>query len=265
MMLTLFFKTWRDHWKSLISWAGVLVTMTTIQLSIYPTISKSGQVFQKFIDSYPDAIKKMFRMEDYTSGPGFLSTELYSMILPLVLIAVGATFGASATADEEEKGTADLLFSMPISRSKIMASKMAATVSVLFILGFVTYLNIYIGSGLVDMEINLSFLAWGTISCTLIGLFFSGVGYIFGALTGKKGVSLGASSAIGLLFFVFYSIAPLVNDFEFLTPINPFHWALGGNVLFSGPDWPGMTKLLSGTIILYCLSFAILNRKDIRT
>ena len=110
----------------------------------------------------------MFRMEDYTSGPGFLSTELYSMILPLVLIAVGATFGASATADEEEKGTADLLFSMPISRSKIMASKMAATVSVLFILGFVTYLNIYIGSGLVDMEINLSFLAWGTISCTLI-------------------------------------------------------------------------------------------------
>ena len=113
MIIALYLKMWRDHWRSLLSWAGVAVLMVSIQMSVYPSIAKSGKGFETFLENYPDAIKKIFRMQDYTTGPGFLSTELYSMMIPLILIAIGATWGASATAEEEEKGTADLLFAFP--------------------------------------------------------------------------------------------------------------------------------------------------------
>lgn len=265
MMISLIFKTWRDHWKSLISWAGVIVAMTSIQLSVYPSIVKTGDAAKQFIDAYPEAFKKMFRMEDYTSGPGFLSTELFSLMLPLVLIAVGATWGASATAEEEEKGTADLLFTLPISRLKVLASKMIATFSVLIFLGVVIYVNLYIGSGIVDLKVNFNYILAAILSSIALGLFFSGLGFLIGSISGKKGVSLGSASAIGLLSFVFYSLAPLVDNFDFLNPINPFEWAIGGNILFDGPDWTGFSKLLLGTFVLYITAALVFKNKDIHT
>jgi ABC-2 type transport system permease protein len=265
MMISLIFKTWRDHWKSLISWAGVIVAMTSIQLSVYPSIVKTGDAAKQFIDAYPEAFKKMFRMEDYTSGPGFLSTELFSLMLPLVLIAVGATWGASATAEEEEKGTADLLFTLPISRLKVLASKMIATFSVLIFLGVVIYVNLYIGSGIVDLKVNFNYILAAILSSIALGLFFSGLGFLIGSISGKKSVSLGSASAIGLLSFVFYSLAPLVDNFDFLNPINPFEWAIGGNILFDGPDWTGFSKLLLGTFVLYITAALVFKNKDIHT
>lgn len=265
MMISLILKTWRDHWKSLLSWAGVIVAMTSIQLSVYPSIVKTGDAAKQFIDAYPEAFKKIFRMEDYTSGPGFLSTELFSLMLPLVLIAVGATWGASATAEEEEKGTADLLLTLPISRLKVLASKMIATFSVLIFLGVVIYVNLYIGAEMVDLTVNFNYILAAILSSIALGLFFSGLGFLIGSITGKKGVSLGSASAIGLLSFVFYSLAPLVDNFDFLNPINPFEWAIGGNILFDGPDWNGFSKLMLGSFVLYITAALIFKKKDIHT
>lgn len=264
MILMLLFKTWRDHWKSVLSWAGVVVAMTSLQLSVFPSIAKTADAAQQFIDAYPEAFKKIFRMEDYTSGPGFLSTELFSLMLPLVLIAVGATWGASATAEEEEKGTADLLFTLPVSRLKVMASKMLATISVLIFIGVVIFVNLYFGAKIVNLEVNFSYVLAAILSSVALGAFFSGIAFTLGSLTGKKGVSLGATSAVGLLSFVFFSLAPLVDNFDFVAPINPFEWAIGGNILFDGPDWQGFIKLVVGALLFYASATYIFMKKDIK-
>ncbi|NDG09892.1 MAG: hypothetical protein EB112_04265, partial [Actinobacteria bacterium] len=135
-MIALYVKTWRDHWRTLLAWSLTLIALISIQMSIYPSISENKEALQGFLESYPEAIRKIFRMQDYTSGPGFLSTELYSMMIPLVLIAVGGTWGAAATAEEEDEGTADLLLTLPISRSRILISKMFAAISVVIVLAF---------------------------------------------------------------------------------------------------------------------------------
>ncbi len=144
-----------------------------------------------------------------------------------------------------------------------MVSKMIATLSVLILLSIVVYLNIYLGADMVDMEINFYYIYAATVSSLALGLFFSGIGFLIGSITGKKGVSLGATSAFGLLAFVFYSLAPMVDNFDFLNPYNPFEWAIGGNILFEGPDWMGCAKLIIGTIVLYAASAFIFKRKDI--
>ena len=86
--------------------------MNSIELSVYPTMSKSGDSMKSFLDSFPEGFKKMFRMEDYFSGPGFLNTELFSLIIPMVMIGVGLAWGAGATADDEnaEPQICSLLF-----------------------------------------------------------------------------------------------------------------------------------------------------------
>ncbi|NDB50314.1 MAG: hypothetical protein EB030_04755, partial [Actinobacteria bacterium] len=190
-MIALYVKTWRDHWRTLLAWSLTLIALISIQMSIYPSISENKEALQGFLESYPEAIRKIFRMQDYTSGPGFLSTELYSMMIPLVLIAVGGTWGAAATAEEEDEGTADLLLTLPISRSRILISKMFAAISVVIVLAFLGLLNVIVLRGVVDMEIETAKLLAGTISSTAIGLFFTGVAFLIGAHSRSKGVAVG--------------------------------------------------------------------------
>ena len=169
-MIALYLKTWWDHWRTLLAWSLTLILLVSIQMSIYPSISKNKTALQGFLDSYPEAIRKIFRMQDYTSGPGFLSTELYSMMVPLVLIAVGATWGASATAEEEDEGTADVLLTLPISRTRILFSKMAATITVVVGLAFLAVANILILKNTVDMELDSGKLLAATFSSISLGL-----------------------------------------------------------------------------------------------
>ncbi len=175
-------------------------------MSIYPSISENKEALQGFLESYPEAIRKIFRMQDYTSGPGFLSTELYSMMIPLVLIAVGGTWGAAATAEEEDDGTADLLFTLPISRVRIMLSKMLAAVSVVIALAFLGMLNIISLRGVVDMEIESGKLFAGTISSIAIGFFFTGVAFLIGAHSRSKGIAIGVVTGVALITFLIYSV-----------------------------------------------------------
>ena len=124
MLLPLLLKTWRDRWRGLVAWTTGLVLITAVELYVYPSIRDSGEGMEALIEGFPDAMQEIFRMSDYTSGAGFLNVEMFSIIVPLVFIAVGATWGAGGTADEEEKGTADLLLTLPVSRAAIVVTKM---------------------------------------------------------------------------------------------------------------------------------------------
>lgn len=264
-MIALYFKTWRDHWKTLLSWCFTLILLVSIQMSIYPSISKNKEALQGFLDSYPEAIRKIFRMQDYTSGPGFLSTELYSFMVPLVLIAVGATWGASATAEEEDEGTADVLLTLPISRTRILISKIAATSTVVVFLSFLAMANVLVLRSVVDMTIDSGKLLAATISSISLGFFFTGIAFLVGSFSERKGSAIGVVTGVALIAFLIYSLSALVDNFDSIEPYNPMDWGLKGQPLFNGLDEMGNLKLLVGGFILLTLAIFKFDKKDIST
>lgn len=265
MNIKLFIQTWRSHWKSFLSWAAVLIVMNSIELSVYPTMAKSGDSMKTFLESFPDFFKKMFRMEDYFTGPGFLNTELFSLIIPMVMIGVGLAWGASATAEDEERGTADLLFTLPITRSKFLWSRLLAMTSALALLAIINFINLFIGAKFVDMQLNASNLAAGSLGCFLIGMLFASFGALFGAVSGKRGASLGIGAGIAILFYVFYTITSIVTKFDFIKPINPFQWLIDANQLMVGFNWSTNLKFLSLSAIAVISASWIINRRDIHS
>ena len=264
-MITLFLKTWRDHWRSFLAWSATLIALVSLQMSIYPSISENKSFIQKFLDAYPDAIKKIFRMQDYTSGPGFLGTELYSMMIPLVLIAVGSTWAASATAEEEDEGTADILLTLPISRVRILTAKIAAAFSAITLLAFVAMGNILILRASVKMEIDTSKLLAGTLMSIALAFFFTGLAFLIGAYSRHKGSAVGVITGIALITFLIYSLSGLVDDFDPIAPFNPMEWALGGAPLFEGLDLVALLKLSLGALAFLSLANLKFDRKDIST
>ena len=191
MKLPLLWKSLRDQRKAVAWWIFGLLVLCTVQLWVYPTIRKSAADLKKFLDLYPDALKKIFRMQDYTSGPGYLSTELFSLMLPIIVISIGCAAGARAGAQEEEDGTADILLVLPVSRLSILATKVVANLSVLVGVGVVMFGALAVGSPIVDLKIsNINLLA-GVLSCILLGISFTALTTMASSLSGRRGMALG--------------------------------------------------------------------------
>jgi len=264
MLLPLLLKTWRDRWRGLVAWTTGLVLITAVELYVYPSIRDSGEGMEALIEGFPDAMQEIFRMSDYTSGAGFLNVEMFSIIVPLVFIAVGATWGAGGTADEEEKGTADLLLTLPVSRAAIVATKSAATIGVLVGLMAVLAVTLIVGSGMVDLGVASSRLVAACVMSGLLGVLYAGLGFLVGAATGRRGIALGVAFTLAIAGFLLYSLSPMVEGFENINPVNPFQWAVGGDPLNNGIDIGYALRLALLSAVLFAGSLVAFRRRDIR-
>jgi ABC-2 type transport system permease protein len=265
VLLPLLLKTWRDHWRGLIAWAVGRVLITAVQLWVYPSIRDSAASASQLVEAFPEEMRQIFDMSTYTTGEGYLNVELFSMVVPLIFIAVGATWGAGATADEEEKGTADLLLTLPVSWGRIVATKIVATVLALALLAAVLTVAVTVGSRLIDMEIEPANVASACLMAGLLGILYAGVGFLVGAMTGRRGVAIGATITLALAAFIAYSLASMVDFFENINPANPFEWALGLNPLANGIDVGYALRLLLLSIVLLVGSVLVFRRRDIRS
>jgi ABC-2 type transport system permease protein len=254
-----------DRWRSLLTWGLGLVGIAVVQLAVYPSVAKSGAAMQQYVDQWPEAFKQAFGLEDYASGSGFLNAEMFSMVVPLVLIAVALGAAAAATAGEEERGTLDLLMSMPVRRWNVVLAKTLAMVAGVTVVGTAAAVTIIVGAPLVDLEVAGSNVAAATFVCGLLGLLFGAVGLLLGALTGSRGVALGAGMGLALGLWLLNVLAPMADWLEPWQKLSPFYWAMSDKPLDNGVDWPAAGLIIGLTVLLAVAAAAAFERRDIST
>lgn len=255
----------RDRRKGILGWATGIVGIIAIQVSVYPTIRESQQGWSELTKQFPEAFQKIFRMSDYTSVSGYLSTELFSFVLPLIFVGVGATWGARAAAEEEEDGTADVLMSLPVTRRSLLLSRTTAALGVLVTLASLAVVALRAGTAVFDMSIGTVDLVNSALALLLLGSVFAVLALAVGAATGRRGIALGTSIATAIASFVFYSLAPLVGTFDAILPLNPFQWTLGNSPLIDGLDpWYSFVAI-TVTAAMAVLAVAAFDRRDIRS
>lgn len=262
MHAVIVFEALRSHWRSVTTWCVGMLAIVGMLLAIYPTVRDSSAAMEAFIAEYPEVLRTMFNMTDYTSAPGYLSAELFSAMAPLMFIAIGIAWGASATAGEEDRGTADLLFSLPISRSSVVISKSVALVAVLAIVATALLAGLYAGRGLVDLDVAFGFLVAASLSSALLGAVFGGIAMLLGAWLGRRALALGVSITLAIAGYLLFSLAPLVDWLGDLLAFNPFAWAIGAQPLSTGWDFWALGRLILMSLVLFSASALVIRRRE---
>lgn len=151
-----------------------------MQLAVYPSVHSQSAKMRDLINSYPSAFKAMFGMEgaDFTSGPGYLSTETFSLLAPLMLIGPGIALGTGAIATEEERGTLDLLMASPVSRGRVLAAKALGSIAALIATATVLYLTVLITANALDMRISAGMLAQAVSAVQVLACACGGVTFL---------------------------------------------------------------------------------------
>lgn len=265
MLPALVSKSLRDRWRSLLAWTVGLCAIAAVQLSVYPSVRDSAAGMNQFIDEFPEAFRTMFRIEDYTSGPGFLGTELFSMFVPLIFIGVCAAWCAAATAGEEDAGTADLLLTLPIGRARVVMSKSVALLIAVAGIIAVFCIVLLLGAQVVDLSVGAGNVVAATLGAALLGLLFGGVALLIGAGLGRRGAALGGAIGLALAGFLLYSLAPLVDWLEPWQKASPFYWALGTDPIRHGLDLGWSAVLVGLSVALATASVLVFERRDIRS
>jgi len=254
-----------DHVRGTIAWALGVVAIVTVQLSVYPSIRDSQSEVGNIADAFPEAFQKIFRMQDYTSEIGYLSTELFTATLPLIFLAIAVTWGSRLTTEEEDSRTADVFFALPITRHAYTATRFVAVAAVLAIVALALLLSLVVGTEILDFSVPLSSFFAGAWVNLVLGAVFASLASAIGAWTGRRGVALGIAVTLAIGFFVLYSLAPLVDSIDATTPFNPLQWTIGTQPLMNGFDVGYSVTAILVTAVFVVLTFIGFQRRDIKT
>jgi ABC-2 type transport system permease protein len=258
-------KTLNDNRFQVLAWSiGILLYILMI-MSFYQSLGDSTD-YAELIATFSPEIMKMFMMDTIAYGPiSFLNGQLYSLMLPLFFIIFNTLFASGAIATEEKKGQLDLILSTPIPRWKFLLEKFVAMLIFNLILGFISFLGIWLGAIVVDASLNMWHVAAVSISLIGLGIFFGGLGICASGVTGNKQISLGITGGFGVLSYMLHTMALLSTDYTSYQRISPFYYYINNNPLVNGLDIIDFSVLIISAIVFLIIALIIFQRRDLVT
>jgi ABC-2 type transport system permease protein len=192
MLHSVFQKTLRDGLRALLWWGVSLAGLALMVAFFYPSV-RDTPALNAFVKQAPEALIRAFagEMADLTSPAGYLNSQLFYMVAPLLLLIYAIGSGSAAIAGEEERGTLEMLLSNPVPRWRVVAEKAAATVISTVALGLTIWLGLALGMVYVDMGISLLRMAEATLSGVLLAVAFGMLALAVGCMRGERGLSVG--------------------------------------------------------------------------
>src|SRR5262245_66674443 len=96
----------RERGRSLLWWTLGLVGLIGITVAFYPSI-RDDPGLAEFGENLPESLRALFigGELDLASPVGYLNSQVYAAVAPLVFLVFSIGAGAGAVAGEEERGT----------------------------------------------------------------------------------------------------------------------------------------------------------------
>lgn len=192
---------------------------------------------------------------------GFFATEV-GAVHGLGGALFSALVAAGMLSKEEELHTGEFLFSMPVSRKKIVAAK-ALCILVMLIIFTVICAVLYIcGFAALGEELPVTEFTIYMFMQFLMDLEIAGICFAISAMSSKT--RIGAALGLSLMFYAYDLIGRVVPDMKDCLFAGPFSYS-NASEIFSGEDIR-IGAILFGiavTVIFTAFSFVYFDKKDL--
>lgn len=213
-----------SDFKSIIIWSISMILLIIAVMTEFDAFRDSPAI-NDVLDSFPDAMLSAlgFLDADMTTLTGFISLISLYIYLPLSIHA--SLLGSSIISKEERDKTAEFLFTLPISRKKVILHKIIAATLELISLNVVTVLTIII----ISMRYNPSNEYYKFLSLLFIGIFISqliflSIGMSIASVIKRYKKSGNISLTILLVTYIISVLIGLTDKLNFLKYITPFEY-----------------------------------------
>jgi ABC-2 type transport system permease protein len=262
LLRNVFTKTIRDlRWPTF--WVALgMAAMTAYFAILFPTYSKTFNI-SELLQKMGDYGKLLGVTGDTTTLAGFLHIELFSMILPALMVGLVAGVGSGFTAGEESRGTIDILLSYPISRRRLVLEKALAVTIAACVAAFTVWVFGLAGAAISGTALSAVDLAAALVMLVLLGLAFGAIALAVSAATGNRAASIGV--AVGLLFVMYLvdAVANIVDSLGVVRPLSLFRYYLGSDPLRNGLSLADAGVLAAVAAAFLVASVVLFERRDL--
>jgi beta-exotoxin I transport system permease protein len=256
----------RDHRRALVGWCLGVAGYVGLIAAIFPSIESSPDL-DELIDSYPDVLKSLFGLESgasITSGPGYLDAELFSLMLPLLVLVLAIGSGARAIAGEEDAGRLELLLSYPLRRRDAVLAKGAAVAVEVLVVCAVAGIVLFVLDPLLDLGLSTGRLLESLASLVALGLLHGWLALSVGATVPSRALAIGVPVGLAASAYLvngLHGLAGWLDPFRFLSPF----WLVGSSPLGGGVNVAGVLVVLAVGLSVLTAGSLLIERRDLQT
>ena len=220
--MNIFLREIRANFRSLLIWSGVTIALIFIAITKFAAYEGNPEMLE-ILDSMPQVLLETFQFNAFnlTTITGFYGVMF--TYFSLIATISAAMWGSDIISKEERDKTVEFTLTLPITRQKLITSKIfAAVVNCIGLLVVMWVASlIAVAQYQPDSEFY-EFLALSMISLFIIQMVFLSVGIFLGCSM-KQYKRAGAVAISVLLGTYFLSIISGLNeDLEFLKYFSPF-------------------------------------------
>jgi ABC-2 type transport system permease protein len=266
MAMNVFFYEMKAYRKSTLTWTLSLIAVTVCFLSLFPSVSKDIDQFNKLLEGFPEPVRKAFGIQIGSLGT-VLGYYSYSFLYILLCGAIqGMNLGLSILSKEVRDKTADFLFTKPISRTRVLTSKLAAAVGSLI----ATNAAYIAAAGIMAAQVSkdpFSTVQFLLIAMTLffVQLIFLSLGFVISVLYSK--IKSVLTISLGTVFCSFFigMLAATGGD-EAKRYLSPFKYFDTAYIMeHSAYEVSFMLTGLGIVLVAIAVSYFVYTRKDIHS
>jgi ABC-type transport system involved in multi-copper enzyme maturation permease subunit len=266
----IFLKTLKD---SFVPVALCAIAIMAFQIVFVWAMLEMGTDLLQFVSKVP-FLTKIFEISFGIKVDGEVSVNVlfavcftHAVVLSLAwscMIAISTRISAG----EIEKGTADLLLSLPVNRSEAYLSASAVWWLAAIVLSFCPIPGMWIALQFfeTDQVVELSRFVAPAFNFLALNLAVGGIASLIASCLDRRSFAIGGIVAILLVSMVLKFVEPFIESFKLISSIGLMHYFGPVDVVRTG-EWPMSDMVILGTAGATCwlISMFIFSRRDIPT
>lgn len=256
----------RDRLKSLTWWTLAIGALALVVVASYPSVRDAASAMEQFAESMPEGMLEAMGAEaGITSPEGYLNSQFYSNIFPILLLILGIGAAAWTVAGAEREGTLEALLANPVSRSRVALERFAGVAVLVAVPTLVaTLLLIATRTPFEYDAISAENLAAAGVATYLLVMVFVALTFAVGAAIGSKGAAIAVGAGLAAATYVVFALSTFVELFENLRFLAPWHWFLDNSPLTEGWTWPAIGWPLLVIVPAVIVGTVLFTRRDLR-
>jgi ABC-2 type transport system permease protein len=233
--MKLFLRELKNNSKPLLFWCLGMIALVASGMAKFSAYSTTGQSMSALISQFPMAIQTVFGLNgfDLSKAIGFYGVLFIYIALMAAIHAV--LLGTDILVKEERDKTSEFLFVKPISRFRIITSKLLAGLMNILVLNIATFASSilfvdYFAKSCSDNPI-ITVLCLGLLLLQLLFFFF---GTAIAAIVKRPKSAGSVATALVLFTFILTFIININKNLANLKYLSPFRYFDAKTIMVAG-------------------------------
>ncbi len=267
MQRIVFMETLRRSWRGTLGWGlgmfllGLFVTLIVQDADMLKRLNELMQSLPPALLQMVGASEEVLAM---ATPEGFIGTTFFGRAVIIMAIYAILT-GLNITANEEDQGILDVVFSLPLPRWRFIVEKFAAYTLLTVLIITLSFFGLVLGARSSAVHVNTGKLLAGCVNLlpgTLLMIASTGLA---GAIFPRRSIAVAVAALFVIGSYLLNFLGQMASEsvFSGLSQLSFFRYFEGGDVMVNGLSWGGIAALLVVTVAFVGGSLWFFQRRDI--